>query len=112
MDRVGAALSGVTHGASLVLTPKHEAELRHIEFVSLAQDRSLVVLVFSDGHVESRLFTPPPGQTPSSMREAANFLTALIEGRIVPIVDTHDAENADDASEVDGDGFAWALSSN
>ncbi|MGR3761256.1 heat-inducible transcriptional repressor HrcA [Roseobacteraceae bacterium NS-SX3] len=81
LDRVGAALSGVTQGASLVLTPKHEAEIRHIEFVSLAHDRALVVLVFSDGHVENRLFTPPPGQTPSSMREAANFLNALVEGR-------------------------------
>ncbi len=81
LDRVGAALSGVTQGASLVLTPKHEAEIRHIEFVSLAYDRALVVLVFSDGHVENRLFTPPPGQTPSSMREAANFLNALIEGK-------------------------------
>ena len=81
LDRVGAALSGVTHGASLVLTPKHEAEIRHIEFVSLAQDRALVVLVFSDGRVENRIFTPPPGQTPSSMREAANFLNALIDGR-------------------------------
>ncbi len=81
LDRVGAALSGVTQGASLVLTPKHEAEIRHIEFVSLAPDRALVVLVFSDGQVENRLFTPPPGQTPSSMREAANFLNALIEGR-------------------------------
>jgi heat-inducible transcriptional repressor len=40
-----------------------------------------VVLVFSDGHVENRLFTPPPGQTPSSMREAANFLNALAEGK-------------------------------
>ena len=81
LDRVGSALSGVTQGASLVLTPKQESEIRHIEFVSLAQDRALVVLVFSDGHVENRLFTPPPGQTPSSMREAANFLNALIEGR-------------------------------
>ncbi len=81
LDRVGAALSGVTRGASLVLTPKHEAEIRHIEFVSLAHDRALVVLVFSDGHVENRLFKPPPGQTPSSMREAANFLNSLIEGR-------------------------------
>ena len=81
LDRVGAALSGVTQGASLVLTPKHEAEIRHIAFVSLAHDRALVVLVFSDGHVENRLFKPPPGQTPSSMREAANFLNALIEGR-------------------------------
>nr|WP_170311842.1 heat-inducible transcriptional repressor HrcA [Sulfitobacter sabulilitoris] len=81
LDRVGSALSGVTQGASLVLTPKHEAPIKHIEFVSLAQNRALVVLVFADGHVENRLFTPPPGQTPSSMREAANFLNALIEGK-------------------------------
>ena len=80
LDRVGSALSGVTHGASLVLTPKHEAPIKHIEFVSLAQDRALVVLVFADGHVENRLFTPPPGLTPSSMREAANFLNSLVEG--------------------------------
>jgi heat-inducible transcriptional repressor len=82
LDRIGAALSGVTRGASLVLAPKHEsAPIKHIEFVSLARDRALVVLVFSDGHVENRVFTPPPGQTPSSMREAANFLNAVAEGK-------------------------------
>lgn len=80
LDRVGSALSGVTHGASLVLAPKHEAPLKHIEFVSLAHDRALVVLVFADGHVENRVFAPPPGQTPSSMREAANFLNSIVEG--------------------------------
>ena len=81
LDRVGAALSGLTHGASLVLAPKTEAPIRHIEFVSLAPDRALVVLVMADGQVENRVFTPPAGQTPSSMREAANFLNALAEGR-------------------------------
>ncbi len=81
LDRVGSALSGLTQGASLVLAPKHEAPIRHIEFVSLGHDRALVVLVHADGHVENRVFTPPPGQTPSSMREAANFLNALAEGK-------------------------------
>jgi len=81
LDRVGAALSGVTRGASLVLTPKHEAPIKHIEFVSLGPDRALVVLVFADGHVENRLFTPPAGQTPSSLREAANFVNSFAEGR-------------------------------
>ena len=81
LDRVGSALSGVTQGASLVLTPKHEAAIKHVEFVSLAAERALVVLVFADGQVENRIFTPPPGQTPSSMREAANFINAIAEGR-------------------------------
>ncbi|MEC7965574.1 MAG: heat-inducible transcriptional repressor HrcA, partial [Pseudomonadota bacterium] len=81
LDRVSTALSGVTQGASVVLAPKHEAAIKHVEFVSLAADRALVVLVFSDGHVENRVFTPPPGLTPSAMREAANFVNAFVEGK-------------------------------
>ncbi len=81
LDRISTALSGVTRGASLVLAPKHEAPIKHVEFVALGHDRALVVLVFGDGHVENRIFTPPAGQTPSSMREAANFLNSLIEGK-------------------------------
>ncbi|WP_370454578.1 heat-inducible transcriptional repressor HrcA [Paracoccus sp. M683] len=81
LDRISTTLSSITHGASLVLTPKHEAPVRHLDFVSLAPDRALVVLVFADGHVENRIFTPPIGQTPSSMREAANFLNAIAAGR-------------------------------
>ena len=81
LDRVGSALAGVTQGASLVLTPKHEDAIKHIEFVPVGGDQALVVLVFEDGHVENRLFTPPPGQTPSSMREAANFVNALVAGK-------------------------------
>jgi len=88
LDRIGQTLSGVTQGASLVLAPKHEAPIKHIEFVSLGHDRALVVLVFGDGHVENRIFTPPPGQTPSSMREAANFLNALVEGHTLSDVQT------------------------
>ena len=81
LDRVGSMLSALTHGASLVLTPKQEQPIKHIEFVSLSPDRALVVLVYSNGDVENRLFTPPVGQTPSAMREAANFLNAVLEGR-------------------------------
>ena len=87
LDRVGSTLSGITQGASLVLTPKHEAPIKHLEFVSLDPSRALVVLVFADGHVENRLFTPPLGQTPSSMREAANFLNTLVEGRTLSQLD-------------------------
>ncbi|MDX5402237.1 MAG: heat-inducible transcriptional repressor HrcA [Rhodobacterales bacterium] len=88
LDRISTALSGVTRGASLVLAPKHEAPIKHLEFVSLGHDRALVVLVFGDGHVENRIFTPPAGQTPSSMREAANFLNALIEGKTLSDLQT------------------------
>ena len=81
LDRISKALSGLTQGASLVLAPKKSSPIKHIEFVSLATDRSLAVLVFANGEVENRVFRPPPGQTPSQMREAVNFLNAIGQGK-------------------------------
>ena len=81
LDRMSSALSGLTHGASLVLAPKKSSPIKHIEFVSLAADRALVVLVFANGEVENRIFRPPLGQTPSQMREAVNFLNAIGQGK-------------------------------
>ena len=88
LDRIGSALSGLTQSASLVLTPKQEEPIKHIDFVSLAPDRVLAVLVFANGDVENRLFTPPLGQTPSALREAANFLNSVITGRTLSEVHT------------------------
>ena len=81
LDEAGSMLSGLSHCASLVFAPKAEAPIRHIEFVSLAADRALAVLVTEDGAVENRVFQPPAGMTPSAMREAANFLNATLQGR-------------------------------
>ena len=102
LDQVGTALSAITRSASVVLAPKHKSALRHIEFVSLSPDRALVVLVFADGHVENRVFTPPPGQTPASMREAANFLNAFAEGRpLSELSKAIEKEIADRRQEID-----------
>ena len=108
LDRISTALSGVTRGASLVLAPKHEAPIKHVEFVALGHDRALVVLVFGDGHVENRIFTPPAGQTPSSMREAANFLNALIEGKTLSDLQTAIRREIDSRRQ-EIDGLAHAL---
>ncbi|WP_118134173.1 heat-inducible transcriptional repressor HrcA [Oceanicella sp. SM1341] len=88
LDRAGALLSGLTHGASLVLAPKYEAPIKHIEFVPLSGDNALAVLVMEDGHVENRLMNPPPGMTPSAMQAASNFLNAVLRGHTLAEVKT------------------------
>lgn len=102
LDHVSATLSGITRSATVVLAPKQEAAVRHVEFVSLSPERALVVLVFADGHVENRVFTPPPGQTPASMREAANFLSNIADGRrLSDLAHSIDKEISDRRQEID-----------
>ena len=81
LDEAGTLLSGLSHCASLIYAPKLEAPIRHIEFIPLAHDRALAILVTADGQVENRLFHPPPGLTPAAMVSAGNFLSAHLRGR-------------------------------
>src|SRR5271157_4527100 len=73
-------LSGLSHAAGLVLAPKSEGAVRHIEFVPLGPGRALVVLVNADGHVENRIIETPPGLPPSALQQASNYLNARLSG--------------------------------
>lgn len=74
-------LAGLSSAAGLVLAPKAEGPLRHIEFVSLGSGRALVVLVAADGHVENRVIDIPPGLPPSALQQAGNYLNARLANR-------------------------------
>lgn len=74
-------LSGLSRAAGLVLAPKTDASLKHIEFVNLGPGRALVVMVTEHGVVENRIIEVPQGLPPSALTEATNFLSARLAGR-------------------------------
>jgi heat-inducible transcriptional repressor len=74
-------LSGLSAAAGLVLAPKSDGALRHIEFVPLGPGRALVILVNADGQVENRVIETPPGLPPSALQQASNYLNARLSGR-------------------------------
>ena len=68
-------LSGLSHYAGVVMSPKMNARLKHIEFVNLAPGRALVILVGEDGGVENRSMDVPPGLPPATFTRASNYLS-------------------------------------
>ncbi len=81
MEEASGLLSGLSHCAALVMAPRSEEKLRHIEFVSLGPGRALVVLVGERGTVENRVIDVPLGLPASSLVEASNYLMARMVGR-------------------------------
>lgn len=73
-------LSGLSHGAGVVLSAKTDVRLRHVEFVRLEPTKALVVLVSDTGSVENRVIDIPPGMPAASLTEASNYLNAHIQG--------------------------------
>lgn len=76
-------LSGLSRCAGLVVAPKGDEPLKHIEFVLLGPGRALVVLVFASGAVENRIIDVPAGMPASSLVEASNYLSARLVGRTI-----------------------------
>jgi heat-inducible transcriptional repressor len=83
LEEASQALSGLSQCAGLVLAPKTDAALKHIEFVPLGPGRALVVLVTEDGLVENRIIDVPVGLPPSSLTVAGNYLNARLVGSTI-----------------------------
>jgi heat-inducible transcriptional repressor len=78
LAEAGAALSGLTECAGLVISPKMDSPLRQIEFVSLSANRALVVMVSDTGLVENRVIELPPGLPVSALVQATNYMNARL----------------------------------
>ncbi len=97
MAEAGQMLSGLAGAAGLVVAPKADAAVKHVEFVALGLNRALVVLVSADGQVENRVVELPPGLPAGALMQATNYLNARLHGLTLgglrDLVDTEIAAN-------------------
>jgi len=80
LEQATQILAGLSHCAGLVLAPKTEGALKHVEFVNLSPGRALVVMVTENGLVENRVVEIPTGLTTSELVRASNYLNARLRG--------------------------------
>src|SRR5580698_8756024 len=91
------SLAGLSRCAGLMVTAKQDSALKHVEFVSVAPGKALVIMVSEDGQVENRVIETPPGLPVSALSEAGNYLGARLRGR------TLDTARAEILAELDGE---------
>ena len=81
LSEASASLSGMSSHAGIVVVPKTERDLKHIEFVRLSKEKALVVLIDSNGSVENRIITIDEGTPDMTFEMAGNYLNSKINGQ-------------------------------
>jgi heat-inducible transcriptional repressor len=81
LQEASQLLSGLSHGAGVVIAVKSDLVLKHIEFVRLDATTAMVVLVGQDGSVENRIVALPAGLTLSQLTQASNYLASFAVGK-------------------------------
>jgi heat-inducible transcriptional repressor len=81
LSEASQVLSGLSRGAGVVLSARHDVRLRSVEFVRIEPMKALAILVGEGGLVENRIIDLPPDLPTASLIEAANYLNAHVAGR-------------------------------
>ncbi len=85
--KASAVLSELTHLVGIVTLPCHQQQLlRHVEFLSLSDNRVLVILVLNEREVENRIIVTEQQYTASELTQAGNFLNQHFAGKDLVLV--------------------------
>ena len=102
LDKASLALSGLSKCAALVMAPSEDLSVNHIEFVPVQDTKILVILVFSNGHVENRLIEMPAGIPAHCLLEASNYMNCHYKGKpLSSIVRLADQDRLQHKAELD-----------
>jgi heat-inducible transcriptional repressor len=84
---VSQLLSTVTQLAGVVTVPRApQASITQVEFVSLSENRVLVVLVYNDREVQNRIIQLDRHYSSDELKRASNYLNDQFRGRTLPQV--------------------------
>jgi heat-inducible transcriptional repressor len=104
LTEASSLLSGLSHGAGVVIAAKSDMVLKHIEFVRLDAAQAMAILVGQDGTVENRVVPLPPGLTASALTQASNYLASIAVGKTLAearaAVKAHRAERVAELDEL------------
>ena len=85
LERTSSMLSDITHLASVVMLPRVEqSTLNRVEFMSLSDNRILVILVMTDDEIQNRIIHTARTFNTSELERAANYLNKMFLGRDLP----------------------------
>jgi heat-inducible transcriptional repressor len=87
ISTVSQLLSSVTKLAGVVTVPRtQQASITQVEFVTLSENRVLVVLVFNDREVQNRIIQLERYYSADELKRASNYLNEQFRGRTLPQV--------------------------
>ncbi|MBP9752942.1 MAG: heat-inducible transcriptional repressor HrcA [Proteobacteria bacterium] len=102
LEKATQMLSGLAHCAGVVMSPKSDATLSHIEFVYLSKDRALVVLVDQNEMIENRIIHIPEHVTHATLSKASQYLNQYVFGKTLnEVLEIITQQKQNDQSQLD-----------
>ena len=81
LDIASKAISGLSNYAGIVIAPKFQKNLKHLEFIRLNKSQVMLILAYENGEVENRIINDEGNYSDNLLIQASNYLTSKFSNK-------------------------------
>ena len=83
LNEASKTISGLSNCAGIVLAPKYQNKIKHIEFVKINQSQIMSIIASENGLVENRVLDTNINYSDNILKQASNYLNAKFMGKTI-----------------------------
>jgi len=81
LDEASKAISGLSNYAGIVIAPKFQKNLKHLEFIRLNETQIMSILAYENGEIENRIIEDNGKYNSSELLQASNYLSTKFQNK-------------------------------
>ena len=88
LNEASRAISGLSNCAGIVVAPKFQNKIKHIEFIKLNSNQVMSIIASENGLVENRILNSKNNYNESTLKQASNYLNSNFVGKTIDQIKT------------------------
>ena len=81
LDEASRSISGLSNYAGIVIAPKYQKNLKHLEFIRLNNTQIMSILAYENGEIENRILEDSGKFTNFQLLETSNYLSEKFKNK-------------------------------
>ena len=81
LDKASKTISGLSNCAGIVVAPKFQNKIKHIEFIRLSGNQIMSIIASENGVVENRILDTKNNYSDNTLKQVSNYLNSRFQGK-------------------------------
>ena len=83
LDEASKTISGLSNCAGIVVAPKFQNKIKHIEFIRLSTNQVMSIIASENGLVENRILNTKNNYNDNILKQVSNYLNSKFSGKTI-----------------------------
>ena len=81
LDEASKTISGLSNYAGIVIAPKYQKKIKHLEFIRLNKTQIMSIIAYENGEIENRIINDQGKHNSSMLQQTSNYLNSKFHNK-------------------------------